>query len=198
MNYPLQCQCGTIQGHVDARHSAGRAVCYCRDCQAYARFLGRQDEMLNSQGGTEIIATLPSSVHFTAGEDKLVCMSLSDKGLLRWYASCCRTAIGNTPRDRKTSYVGLVRTCLAGKGTQLDEAFGPLKIALNTGSAQGKVRSSPAAMLVGIVKIMKNVVGARLSGKYKENPFFRSDSGTPIKEPQNLTPAQQKALDTSA
>src|SRR5882672_7310701 len=137
MNHPLRCLCGTIQGRVDAEHSASRAVCYCRDCQAFARFLGRQDEILNGQGGTEIIATLPRFVHFAEGKDNLACMSLGEKGLLRWYAACCRTPIGNTPRDRKISYVGLVSTCLAGAGTSLEESFGPLKIALNTNSARG-------------------------------------------------------------
>ena len=131
MNGQLRCRCGAIQGTVDPRHVYGRAVCYCTDCQAFARYLGSQDEILNSQGGTEIVAILPAAVHFTAGLDKLACMSLSDKGLLRWYASCCRTPIGNTPRDRKTPYVGLVRACLP----NLDESFGPLKIAIKTNSA---------------------------------------------------------------
>ena len=97
----LRCRCGAIQGTVDSRHVYGRAVCYCTDCQAFARYLGSQDQVLNRQGGTEIVAILPAAVHFETGLDKLACMSLSDKGLLRWYASCCRTPIGNTPRDRK-------------------------------------------------------------------------------------------------
>jgi hypothetical protein len=40
MSHPLQCRCGTIQGHVDDPRSANRALCYCRDCQAFAHFLG--------------------------------------------------------------------------------------------------------------------------------------------------------------
>lgn len=198
MNYTLRCQCGTIQGQVDTQHSAGRAICYCVDCQAFARFLGRQSEILNSQGGTEIIASLPQSVRFTAGAENLACMSLSEKGLLRWYASCCRTAIGNTPRDQRMSYVGLVRSCLPGADAALHEAFGPLKIALNTGSASGKVAATPVATFFGVLKIMKNVVGVRLSGKYKDNPFFSSVEGTPIKVPKNLTAGERQALNSAA
>jgi len=69
-------------------------------------------------------------------------MSLSEKGLLRWYTACCRTAIGNTPRNPKLSYVGLVHSCLAGSPIELDAAFGPAKAAINTASANGTVNSN--------------------------------------------------------
>ncbi len=198
MIYALRCRCGTIQGQVDTAQSADRALCYCKDCQAYARFLSGQLDMLNSQGGTEIIASLPRSVHFTAGKDRLACMSLSEKGLLRWYASCCNTAIGNTPRDSKMSYVGLVRTCLPGDETEMTNAFGPLKIALNTESAGGKVSSTPAATFFGVLKIIRNLIGSRLTGKHKMTPFFRPNSNEPITAPKNLTPAERQALERAA
>ena len=194
MKRPLRCQCGLVQGEVDVHHSA-RAVCYCKDCQAYARFLGHEAEILDRFGGTEIIATVPRRVRFNAGFDKVVCMSLSEKGLLRWYASCCRTPIGNTPRDRKIAYVGLARQCLVGSDDEMRRWFGTREIALNTQSAHGQVRSTPAAMFVGLLKIIRNVAGARLKGDYKDNPFFVQDSGMPITTPQNLTPAERQALD---
>ena len=121
-------------------------------------------------------------------------MSLSPKGLLRWYATCCRTPIGNTPRDQKTPYVGLIRTCLP----NLDESFGPLKIALKTGSATGEVQATPVAAFLGLMKIMRKVIGARLRGKDKVNPFFTPDSGAPIKAPQVLTLAERKSLGSAA
>jgi hypothetical protein len=88
--HPLQCRCGTLQGYVSLANMAVRAVCYCKDCQAFARFLERSDDaVLNELGGTEIVAMLPRYVHFTQGLEALVCMSLSERGLLRWYSSCC-------------------------------------------------------------------------------------------------------------
>ncbi|MDO9354052.1 MAG: DUF6151 family protein [Solirubrobacteraceae bacterium] len=191
MKHVLRCRCGTIRGEVDADGSAGRAICYCKDCQAYARHLGRPEVTLDAQGGTEIVACLPSNVRFSAGLERLACLSLSDKGLLRWYADCCRTPIGNTPRDPKVAYVGLVRDCLPGEDRVLDAAFFPCSIALNTGSAQGAVRSTPFSTALGVFKIMKNVLGARLSGGYKRNPFFDATSGRPIRAPHlpNAKPA---------
>lgn len=194
MNYPLRCRCGAIEGYIASPRLAGRAVCYCRDCQAFARFLGRPDQILDGQGGTDVVATLPRLVHFTRGIEQLRCMSLSGRGLLRWYAGCCRTPIGNTPRDPKLSYVGLVRTCLPGSASEFDAAFGAAKIAVNTRSGSGHVGSTPIATFFGVLKIMKNVVGARLSRRYRDNPFFRPGTADPIVAPQVVTAAERRSL----
>ncbi|WP_220132892.1 MULTISPECIES: DUF6151 family protein [Ramlibacter] len=194
MNYPLRCQCGAIEGFLTSPGAAGRAVCYCRDCQAFARYLGTPEGILNDQGGTDIIATLPRHVHLTKGAERLLCVRLSDKGMLRWYASCCRTPIGNTPPDPKLPYVGLVRTCLPGTPSELDGAFGPARVSLNTGSANGQVSPTRIAAFFAILKIMRNVLGARLSGAFKENPFFRPGSAVPIVVPHVLKPDERHVL----
>jgi hypothetical protein len=195
MSHSLRCHCGTVQGEVDTAHAAGRAVCYCKDCQAYARFLGLPEAMLDRAGGTEIIATVPRDVRFTAGADQIACMSLSEQGLLRWYARCCRTAIGNTPRDPKISYVGLVRACLSGDEAALTQAFGPCRIALNTKSARGDVASTPVAMVFAVLRIMRNMIGSRIGGKYRQNPFFEAGSAEPVVAPRILTVEERRALD---
>lgn len=191
---PLRCTCGILQGQVNPEPTSGRARCYCKDCQAYARFLGRQDEILDDHGGTDLIATLPAAVSFTTGLDKLACITLTGKGPLRWYATCCRTPVGNTSRNHKVAYVGLVRTCLAVPPSSLDQAFGPADIALNTGSASSPVPATPWATFQGVFKIMGNAAKARLSGQYKDNPFFDPTSGQPIQEPQPLGEDQRRTL----
>jgi hypothetical protein len=103
--FPLRCRCRAIQGHVESTHRAGRAICYCRDCQAFARNLGSPELTLDARGGTDIVATSPRYVRFTRGREQHRCMSLSPKGLFRWYAGCCRTPIGNTPRDPRLLHV---------------------------------------------------------------------------------------------
>jgi hypothetical protein len=86
-------------------------------------------------------------------------MSLGPKGLLRWYADSCRTPIGNTPRNPKLSYVGLVHGCLVGTPAEMDA-----------------------------------VGGSRMSGTYRQNPFFRAGTDEPIVPPHVLTAAQHQAL----
>ena len=192
MNHPLQCRCGTLKGYVSPPDMATRAVCYCRDCQAFAHFLERPDDLvLNELGGTEIVATLPRHVHFTQGVETLVCMSLSDHGLLRWYTSCCNTAIGNTPRDFKVSYVGLIHSCLAKRDPSLQDSFGPLRMVLQTKSAKGVVKATPIRSFLALLVIIKSVAAARISGSYKNNPFFLGNPAMPIKEPRVLTQAER-------
>lgn len=198
MNHPLRCRCGKVQGFVSPSGMVNRAVCYCKDCQAYAHFLERASEVLDGQGGTEIVATFPRNVHFTAGTDALACMSLSDGGLLRWYASCCNTPIGNTPRDFKTSYVGLVHNCLASPSPSLQESFGPLRIVLNTKSAKGRVKPTPLSNFLGVLRLIKSMIGARLSGVYKQNPFFAADTGAPIRQPRVLTQSERDRVTGAA
>jgi len=111
-DHPIECRCGQVRGTIAAGAKFTRAICYCRDCQAFAAALGAPAGMLDAKGGTDVVATLPRDVRFTAGADRLACLSLTDHGLLRWYASCCRAPIGNTPRNPKISYVGLVHSCL--------------------------------------------------------------------------------------
>jgi hypothetical protein len=192
MNHPLQCRCGTIKGYVVRPGMAKRAVCYCKDCQAFAHFLKGADTVLDQHGGTAIVATVPQLVHFTQGVEALASMSLSDHGLLRWYASCCNTPIGNTPRDFKTPYVGLIETCLKSNSPSLQESFGPVRMAVNTKSARGRVKSTPVSSLLGMLGLMKSVIGARLAGTYRRNPFFAAEMGTPLARPRELTKAERQ------
>jgi hypothetical protein len=198
MNHPLQCRCGTVTGYVIRPGAANRAVCYCRDCQAFAHFLDRADTVLDVHGGTGIVATLPQHVHFNQGLEALACMSLSDHGMLRWYANCCNTPVGNTPRDLKTPYVGLIDSCLESRSASLQESFGPVRIVLNTKSAKGHVNSMPINNLVAMLGLMKSVIGARLNGTYKHNPFFDAESGAPVAHPRVLTKVERERVTNAA
>src|SRR5690349_22143392 len=94
--HPLQCECGKIKGVLNDPRSANHVVCYCNDCQAFAHVLGKAEQVLDQHGGSEIFQVLPKNLTFTQGIESLASLRLTDKGLIRWYASCCRTPIGNT------------------------------------------------------------------------------------------------------
>ncbi len=196
MTHPLRCRCGTLRGQVSRPEKATRGVCYCKDCQAFAHFLGTTGDILDEKGGTDVVATQPRHVSFTQGVERLACMSLSDKGMLRWYASCCNTPIGNTPRQMKLSHVGLVHTCLQGSPGSLDAAFGPVRMRVNTQSAQGaaKPKTLPLSTVVAIVKFMGSLLRARLDGSYQHTPFFVPGPGTPVVNPKVLTPDERARL----
>ena len=194
MDFPVRCRCGEFEALLRFPERAGRAVCYCRDCQAFARFLGNPERILNDLAGTDVIATSPRFLRIVRGEQQLRCMSLSETGLLRWYTACCRTPIGNTPRDPKLSYVGLVHNCLAGSPLELDAAFGPAKVAVNTASASGNVTTTPWHTFRAVLKIVRNVAGTRLSGRYRDNPFFVAGTARPLVTPQVLSATERQVL----
>lgn len=187
MDHPLQCRCGTLRGHLVLPAMAGVATCYCKDCQAAAHALGQAGDVLDAHGGTQIVAMLPERVHLTQGLDALACMSLSERGLLRWHAGCCDTPIANTPRSVGVPYVGVVHRCLTTDGSSLDASFGPARIALNVKSARGIVRGTPLRTAWAMARITRAMLGARLRRTAQRNPFFDPASGAPIRTPRVLT-----------
>jgi len=192
MKHPLQCQCGTLKGFVDDPQRANRAVCYCNDCQAFAHFLGKSDEILDELGGSEVIQVLPRNVTFTQGTEALACMRLTGKGLLRWYAGCCNTPIGNTLDNFKISFIGLVHTCLETSGRPIEDSFGPVRVWVNTKGAKGNPKPKTVGIGTTIVWFLTNVAKSRIDGSYKQTPLFLADTGAPIVPPRVLS-AEERA-----
>lgn len=109
--------------------------CYCTDCRAFAHFLGKAPDVLDEQGGTEIVQVAQPRLRFIQGEDYLSAVRLSDKGMIRWYASCCGTPIGNTLANPKVSFIGLIHTCL--DRARMNQDFGTSVAVVNTDTALG-------------------------------------------------------------
>lgn len=193
MSIALRCRCGKLEGEIDAARVKARAICYCKDCQAFARFLQAEGDVLDSAGGTEVEAMLPAGLRFTKGFEHLACMSLSPKGIYRWYASCCNTPVGNTPRDPKASYLGLVRTCLAATPQELDRQLGSGRMTANTGSAHGPVKATPFAMLLAVPRLGAMLIRARIGGGWRDNPLFDA-AGAPVRTPRVLSREERAAV----
>lgn len=79
--HQLSCMCGKVKGAVAVSAPTNHVVCYCRDCQAFARFLG-QEAILDRHGGTEIVQTNASKVTLSEGMEHLAAIRLTNKGLL--------------------------------------------------------------------------------------------------------------------
>ena len=181
---------------MDTGRAYARATCYCKDCRAFARFLG-QPGVLDAKGGADIVATAPAGVGFTPGSPHGSRMLLSPKGLLRWFASCCRTPLGNTPRDPKVPYAGMVTACFDAAPQAVDAAFGSRdRIVLNTGSATAAVHATPLAFLTGGLRILVGIIGVRLR-RERASPFFDA-SGRPLREPEVISREQRAALERDA
>jgi hypothetical protein len=192
MDHPLRCRCGTIEGTLAHAEHAKRGVCYCRDCQAYAHALGDPAGILDALGGSDVVATLQRNVTFSRGAEALACLSLTPRGLLRWYASCCMTPIGNTLRDLRISYVGLLHNCVEHSAHSLDAVFGPARMRVNTRSAKASVAPTPWRTFTAVVPLFAAVLVARLDGSYRRTPFFVAASGMPAAAPRVLSAAERE------
>src|SRR5690606_34974463 len=60
MTLPLKCRCGAVRGEMQPRRAYTRATCCCKDCRAYARFLG-DPGVLDEAGGTDVVPTAPAT-----------------------------------------------------------------------------------------------------------------------------------------
>src|SRR6187399_3404358 len=107
---PLRCACGKLRGTALAVSPSGgcRVVCYCNDCQAFARFLARPG-ITDEWGGTDLFQMAPANLRIGEGADALRCVRLSAKGMYRWYCGDCKTPVGNSNGPR-VPFIGVIHT----------------------------------------------------------------------------------------
>lgn len=93
MTCQFRCQCGRIAGEIVDPRDSWHLLCYCRDCRAYAHALEKGAEVLDEFGGTHVIGVRPRQLRLLRGTEVLRCLSLTPRGLLRWYAGWCGSPI---------------------------------------------------------------------------------------------------------
>src|SRR5215831_301120 len=194
-NATLSCRCGEVRGLVTSvsPHTVNRVVCYCDDCQAFLHHLGRA-ELLDAQGGTDIIQIAPASLSFVQGEERIVGLRLGPKGLYRWYASCCRTPVGNTVSPA-IPFVGIVAQAFESEMQKPDEVFGPPIAAIYGRYAIGHAPQASAGIAPRlIVRSVAMVLGWRIRGRTWPHPFFVRDPPQTKYPVTTLSPQEREAL----
>ena len=196
----IACACGTVRGAVrDLSPDRGNhLVCYCDDCQAFALFLGDGLDHTDAHGGTEILQTSPARVSIEAGDDHLACMRLQPNGLLRWYADCCRSPIGNTQASGRVPFVGLFCSAFRPRSSEAETALGPIRARVNARFAQGDrsgLDASEGWSLPMIIRFARIVWGAWLRGDARRSPFFDPETGKARATPTVLTDAERGKLE---
>ena len=189
--HTIQCKCGTLRGQVAGSGTHNRIVCYCTDCRAFAGFVGKAPDVLDQHGGTEIVQIAQSRLRFLQGEDRLAAIRLSDTGMLRWYASCCDTPVGNTMANPKVSFIGLIHTCL--NRQRIDEDFGSRIAMVSTDTALGTPQPKQRGLAGVIARFIWIALTSRMSGSYKKSPLFDA-SGLPRVAPKILSAEELAVL----
>jgi hypothetical protein len=196
IDLPLRCRCGHVRGVAhEVSPSAGfRFVCYCKDCQAFARFLERPD-VLDAAGGTDIFQLAPAHVTLTAGTEALRCLRFSTR-VLRWYTDCCRTPIGNSAAGPRFPVVGLIHSFIDQQAQSRDETLGaPLcRIFERSAIAPLPPDAPPAPSLGMFARRAAKVLSMWIRGLARPNPFFDESTNAPRAEPRVFTPSERAAL----
>jgi hypothetical protein len=195
---PLRCRCGRVRGLAsEISPSAGfRLVCYCKDCQAFARFLGRPDA-LDAASGTDIFQMAPGRIKLTSGADALRCLTFSGK-VLRWHADCCRTPIANTASSSRFPLVGVIHSFIdhEATGRSRDDVLGPplCRIYERSAGAPLPPNAPPPASLALFARRGSMMFGWWMRGLGRPNPFFEDRTGAPLSVPHVFTAREYAAL----
>lgn len=193
LDIPLKCTCGKLRGvaHVPQKDVGSRVVCLCDDCQTYAHYLGRAQDILDANGGTDIIPVVPANLEIVEGIEHLRCVRLSHKGLFRWYTGCCKTPIANTLATPKSPYAGVVHLIMDHKahGKTRDEELGPVSARIHARFGIGPLPSNsydkaPAKL---IFKTIRFLLSSLLRRQFEPSPFVSTETGALKVEPYVMT-----------
>lgn len=185
---PIGCSCGRLQGAARAvSASAGnRLVCYCDDCQSFAEFLGRSEEILDAYGGTDVFQMSTAQVEIRDGVEFLACVRLTPNGVLRWYADCCKTPVGNTLPTHHLPFVGLIHLCIAVGKESLDKMIGPVRAGVHGRYARGdraEIKAHDKVSFLLLIRIIRKLIWWRMRRDHRRTPFF-DENGAPTVAPR--------------
>lgn len=178
----LECKCGGVRGVARdvSPETTNRVICMCADCQTFAHHLGRAD-LLDASGGSDIVQLAPDAVSFHAGTDKIAAVRLGPKGPYRWYATCCKTPLGNTVKP-SLPFVGIVYEAFrdARDPRQRDALFGPPRARIHGKSAIGVPPPGSTRMDYRfLARTARTILGWKLRGRAWPHPYFERSSGEP-------------------
>ncbi|WP_169542881.1 DUF6151 family protein [Sneathiella aquimaris] len=183
----IQCQCGKVQAQLTGfpRHTPGRLVCYCNDCQNFLEKINRTD-LLDEYGGTEVIPVYPSEIEILKGKEFLRCNRLTPEGLNRWTADCCNSPIANTKSN--FPWAGLMHSVFTVEDPNFLQNFGPIRARIMGQYAKNNpaFKISDKISLLDMLKVFPFILKGKILKKHKHSPFFEDDGTTPVSPPKLL------------
>lgn len=191
----FHCDCGEVHGRLRdaAPESVNRVVCYCDDCQAYLHHLERAD-LLDEHGGTDIVQVAPASLGFERGQERIVGLRLTAKGLYRWYASCCKTPLGNHVTTA-VPFIGIGAHAFSKSGTDVDSVFGrPVGAILGRFAVGGAPPGSTGLNVRLLGRAAAKVLSWRFGGRTWPHPFVDRATRTPLRPLTTISREEREAL----
>ena len=184
----LACACGAVRGRLDPQGAAGRLVCYCEDCRAFALACGG-GAALDAAGGLDLLQTTFGRLRLERGGDALGALRVTPRGPLRWHCARCRSAIAVTLPRPVLPFASVVVASLGGERTGLP----PVRGAVHARSACADPLHPPVPLPGVMARFAGAMLGARLRGEHRRSPFHGSD-GRPVAEPRTMDAGERAAL----
>lgn len=185
---PLKCKCGAFQGTTSQANALNgvRVVCYCTDCQAYAKYLGVEEDILDEFGGTDVCIIPPAHIEITSGLEQLRYVQITENGPFRWYTECCKTPVGNCI-NASIPFVSVPHRIMDDGGKR-DELIGPVAGYMYGKEAVGnipreRVKAIPPVRV--LISLVVKIMSWKLQGKTRPTPFF-DDNGKPVSLPSRM------------
>jgi hypothetical protein len=189
----LSCRCGEVRGMATnlSPRTVNRVVCYCDDCQAFAHQIGRAD-LLNAQGGSDIVQLAPAALSFTQGQHHIVGLRLKPNGLYRWYAKCCNTPVGNTMTP-SIPFIGLLAPAF--DKSRWDDAVDAPSGAIFGKFAVGEPPPGSTGLNLSLLlQATGRLLGWWLGRRSWPHPFFSPETRAPLYAVTVLSQQQREAL----
>jgi hypothetical protein len=169
---PFSCRCGEMKGTLHgATPSSGNHVrCYCSACRAAVLYTTGEDV---EDHGVELYQTTPDKISFQQGQSNLEVFSFNPEKLLRYRASCCGVPMFTMLPTPKFALAGMMTDLL-----QDTSSIGPVASEAFIPQADGTSKHSSILKLYGGT-IWRALI-ARVTGRWKQTPFFDIKTGKPI------------------
>lgn len=176
----LKCSCWAITGVAQnvSPDNGNRIICHCVDCQSFAKYLKKQDEILDEYKGTDIYQMPISYIKITEWKEKIKCIRLTSKGLHRWYADCCKTPIGNTMWSGM-AFMWVIHNFMNHQVSRDSDLW---EVLANTLLKDNSGERKSTRFIVILPRVIWKLFIWKLKGLNKPSSFF-NDSGKPIFEP---------------
>lgn len=178
----LSCQCGEVQGQLNiVPKSYFHVHCLCIDCQNFATYLKNEALILDEYGGSELLQTYPQHLTISKGVEHITAIQHQEKGLYRWFTSCCHTPLANTMHAAHIPFVGVsVKMMTLENEAQKLAVLGPVSIKAFAKYARGDAPKDAHQRFP--LSYMPKIIGFMLKGmlrkQHKPSPFFQGK--TPI------------------
>ncbi|MBE1283181.1 MAG: hypothetical protein GJ676_07700 [Rhodobacteraceae bacterium] len=172
---PFSCECGALHGQIEDHglRAGTHLECFCPDCRAAQLYFDQPDP---APGAVELFQTTPDAITIHAGSEHLAMLRLGPKGLYRWYAGCCNTPLFNTLKSRRFAFAGILADRL-----EDNSVLGPIRVQGYVPTAGKPPRHKGAGRMA--YGIFSRMIGAWVSGRWRQTPFFDPDTGKPVAEP---------------